>query len=60
MSVERFDRTLLAERTSATSYDSDEARAAIYQDWIHRYNHHRRHPGIGGSTPAHRVHNLTG
>ncbi|MAT18017.1 MAG: hypothetical protein CMF56_05550, partial [Leifsonia sp.] len=28
--------------------------------WLHRYNHHRPHTGIGGSTPAQRVHNVTG
>lgn len=58
--VERFNRTLLAEWAYATTYVSDEARSATYQEWIHWYNHHRHHTGIGGSTPAQRVHNLTG
>jgi transposase InsO family protein len=58
--VERFNRTLAAEWAYADAYDSDEARQATYQDWIHHYNHHRPHTGIGGSTPADRVHNLTG
>jgi transposase InsO family protein len=39
---------------------SDEARAATYSAWLHFYNHHRPHTGIGGLTPAARVHNLTG
>lgn len=58
--VERFNRTLLAEWAYATAYLSDEARSSTYQDWIHWYNHHRHHSGIGGQTPAQRVHNLTG
>ena len=58
--VERFNRTLLAEWAYATVYRSDDARSATYQDWIHWYNHHRHHTGIGGLTPAQRVHNLTG
>lgn len=58
--VERFNRTLLAEWAYATTYRSDEARSATYQHWIHWYNHHRHHTGIGGATPAQRVHNLTG
>jgi len=58
--VERFNRTLAAEWAYAAVYDSDEARAATYQDWIHHYNHHRPHTGIGGQVPSDRVHNLTG
>jgi transposase InsO family protein len=58
--VERFNRTLAAEWAYARIYLSDEARAATYGDWIHYYNHHRPHTGIGGAVPADRVHNLTG
>ncbi|WP_046011368.1 IS481 family transposase, partial [Microbacterium sp. SA39] len=58
--VERFNRTLAAEWAYAASYDSDEARAATYDAWLHHYNHHRPHTGIGGQTPSDRVHNLTG
>lgn len=58
--VERFNRTLAAEWAYAETYTSDEARAATYGDWIHHYNHHRPHTGIGGAVPADRVHNLTG
>jgi len=58
--VERFNRTLAAEWAYAETYTSDEARAATYQDWIHSYNHHRPHTGIGGAVPSDRVHNLTG
>jgi len=58
--VERFNRTLAAEWAYAQSYSSDAARAATYTDWLHHYNHHRPHTGIGGQVPADRVHNLTG
>ena len=58
--VERFNRTLAAEWAYAAAYASDEARAATYQAWLHHYNHHRPHTGIGGAVPADRVHNLTG
>jgi transposase InsO family protein len=58
--VERFNRTLAAEWAYAASYRSDEARAATYDTWLHHYNHHRPHTGIGGLVPSARVHNLTG
>lgn len=58
--VERFNRTLAAEWAYARHYLSDESRAATYDTWLHHYNHHRPHTGIGGQTPAQRVHNLTG
>ena len=58
--VERFNRTLANEWAYAATYLSDEARAAEYPTWLHHYNHHRPHTGIGGLTPAQRVHNVTG
>ena len=58
--VERFNRTLATEWAYARTYLNDEARTADYDRWLHHYNHHRPHTGIGGSTPASRVHNLTG
>ena len=58
--VERFNRTLAAEWAYATTYLGEEARAQAYPAWLHHYNHHRPHTGIGGQTPATRVHNLTG
>lgn len=58
--VERFNRTLAAEWAYAHPYTSDEARASTYDAWLHHYNHHRPHTGIGGQTPSERVHNLTG
>ena len=58
--VERFNRTLTQECAYATTCDSDEARAASYDAWLHYDNHHRPHTGIGGQKPSERVHNLTG
>lgn len=58
--VERFNRTLGSEWAYARPYASEAEREAAYADWLHHYNHHRPHTGLGGSTPAQRVHNLTG
>ena len=58
--VERFNRTLMAEWAYARDYDSESTRTADYPAWLHHYNHHRPHTGIGGQTPASRVHNLPG
>ncbi|MDQ0261889.1 transposase InsO family protein [Sinomonas atrocyanea] len=58
--VERFNRTLATEWAYAAACDSEQAREAAYQDWIHHHNHHRPHTGIGGQVPSARVHNLTG
>ena len=58
--AERFNRGLGTEWAYAKAYTSDEARAATYTDWLHFYNHHRPHTGIGGLVPADRVHNVTG
>jgi len=56
--VERFNRTLTTEWAYARPYTSEAERAATYPHWLHQYNHHRTHTGIGGKTPISRVHNL--
>jgi transposase InsO family protein len=60
--VERFNRTLAEEWAYTQTYLSNHARAATYQDWLHDYNQHRPHTGIGGKSPIERlsVHNLPG
>lgn len=58
--VERFNRTLAAEWAYARPYLTETARAGDYAAWLHHYNHHRPHTGIGGAVPSDRVHNLTG
>jgi transposase InsO family protein len=58
--VERFNRTVMNEWAYAEVYLSDDARASTYADWLHFYNHHRPHTGIGGQVPADRIHYVTG
>lgn len=58
--IERFHRTLATEWAYARHYTSDAVRADTYQDWIHSYNHHRPHTGIGGKSPIDRIHNVNG
>ncbi|MCX6502196.1 MAG: integrase core domain-containing protein, partial [Microbacterium sp.] len=58
--VERFNRTLSDEWAYAKPYRSEAEREAAYTDRLHHYNHHRPHTALEGSTPAERVHNLTG
>lgn len=58
--VERFNRTLAAEWAYAAAYPTEEARTATYDAWLHHYNHHRPHTGIGGQVPSDRVPNLAG
>jgi transposase InsO family protein len=58
--IERFHRTLAFKWAYAHHHPSDAARAATYQSWIHSYNHHRPHTGIGGKSPIQRVHNVSG
>ncbi len=58
--VERFNRTLEEEWAYAKTYRSEAERVADYPAWLHHYNHHRPHTGIGGLTPMQRLHNVTG
>lgn len=57
--VERFHRTLLDEWAYQQPYNSDRERQAAFPDWLHWYNYHRPHTGIGGQPPASRVTNLS-
>jgi transposase InsO family protein len=58
--VERFNRTTLEEWAYARPYDSEAERAALFNDWLHTYNHHRGHTALGGKSPADLVPNLCG
>ncbi|MEU0470704.1 integrase core domain-containing protein, partial [Amycolatopsis sp. NPDC006131] len=40
-------------------YTSETHRQTAFPDWLHWYNYHRPHTGIGGNTPASRGTNLT-
>ncbi|KUN32846.1 transposase, partial [Streptomyces longwoodensis] len=57
--VERFHRTLLEEWAYIRPYTCDAERQAAFPDWLHWYNYHRPHTGIGGHPPASRVTNLS-
>ena len=59
-SIERFHRILAAEWAYAKPYANEAERTAAHETWLHHYNHHRPHTGIGGQTPAERVHNVPG
>jgi len=52
--VERFHRTMLNEWAYARLYTSDHARRAALPAWLHRYNHHRPHTALDGSSPISR------
>jgi len=58
--VERFNRTTLEEWAYARPYASESERAALFNDWLHTYNHHRGHTALGGKSPADLVPNLCG
>jgi transposase InsO family protein len=58
--VERFHRTLADEWAYARPYRTETERRAALPGFLHWYNHHRAHTALAGSTPANRVHNLTG
>jgi transposase InsO family protein len=56
--AERFIRTLLGGWAYGAIYASSKERTAALDGFIYRYNHHRRHAGIGRQTPATRLNNL--
>ena len=53
--AERFIQTALREWAYARSYDHSQQRADALLPWLHSYNHHRPHLGIGGRTPISRL-----
>jgi transposase InsO family protein len=58
--IERFHRTLTDGWAFKKFYNSESARLAALPAWIHHYNHHRPHTGIGRATPISRLTNLAG
>ena len=58
--AERYNRTLLDEWAYARPYTTEAERRAALPAFLHTYNHHRRHTGLGGHPPAARVTNLPG
>jgi len=58
--IERFHRTLINEWAYARLYTSEQTRRAALPAWLHRYNHHRPHTALGGSSPISRCPNVSG
>jgi transposase InsO family protein len=53
--VERFIQTSLREWAYAYAYENSRQRKQQLPTWLHRYNWHRPHAGIGGKTPISRL-----
>ena len=53
--VERFNRTLQTEWAYRQIFETNDARSAALQDFLHRYNHQRRHHALGGHPPISRL-----
>jgi len=53
--AERFIQTALREWAYATAYTHSNHRTADLPRWLHRYNWHRPHAGIGAKTPISRL-----
>ena len=53
--VERFNRTLQVEWAYRQVFDSNDQRSAALPDFLHRYNHERRHHALGGHPPISRL-----
>jgi transposase InsO family protein len=53
--AERFIRTMLREWAYGPAFASSAHRTAALDRWLHYYNWHRRHHGIGGNPPISRL-----
>ncbi|MCU1204324.1 IS481 family transposase [Stenotrophomonas maltophilia] len=53
--AERFIQTSLREWAYACEYASSEQRDAVLPEWLHHYNWHRPHMGIGSQPPISRI-----
>ena len=53
--AERFIQSALREWAYGTTYQHSTQRTAALDDWIHHYNWHRPHQGIGGVAPVARL-----
>ena len=54
--VERFNRTLQTEWAYRQPFSSNNERSATLPDFLHNYNHHRRHHALNGHPPITRCH----
>lgn len=53
--AERFIRTMLREWAYGPAFPSSAHRTAALERWLHYYNWHRRHQGLGGKPPISRL-----
>lgn len=53
--AERFIQSALREWAYPWTYQDSAQRAAVLDHWIHHYNWHRAHQGIGGRAPLSRL-----
>jgi transposase InsO family protein len=53
--AERFIQSALREWAYGFTYQNSMQRTAALDDWIHHYNWHRPHQGIGGASPMSRL-----
>lgn len=53
--AERFIRTMLGEWAYGAAFPSSAHRTAALERWLHYYNWHRRHRGLGGEPPISRL-----
>ena len=53
--AERFIQSALREWAYGATYQHSTHRTAALEDWIHHYNWHRPHQGIGGVAPISRL-----
>jgi len=53
--AERFVQTSLREWAYASAFHTSDQRKAELGSWLHRYNWHRPHAGIGKTTPISRI-----
>ena len=53
--AERFIQSALREWAYGFAYNHSDERQALLKQWVHHYNWHRPHKGIGGITPMQRL-----
>ena len=55
ITIERFNRTVQTAWAYRQVYETNAARSAVLSDFLHRYNHQRRHHGLKNHPPISRL-----
>jgi transposase InsO family protein len=55
ITIERVNRTVQTEWAYRQVYETNAARSAVLPDFLHRYNHQRRHHGLKNHPPISRL-----